>query len=303
MSRVDTRVRGLKDLAAGSRRLATQVKHLEDRYGGRPAEGSTASAEAHDTALGNPLWGDRPVEASDLHVVLLLASAADHLTLLSHGLVDRTASLITVGRGCLESAAKAAHLADVTLSTHQRTGLWFNELVLAIHQQAWSLQGYANFLPEHAAEAADRRQDLESMLQAAEAHGQWGVVTRPKQPWKAPHVGAKPSSVTDLVDRLLTTNNAGPRFGRAVYQVGSAVAHANAHGFSVAGLVNVEEDGLSYPGIPLTVRQVAIRHLPVIGGFFNATCRVGDRLGWNTDDLRRQWEGTYQQWADAAEGV
>jgi len=297
------RVRGLKDLAASSRRLVTEVKHLEGRYGGRPAAGSRAAVEANDTALGNPLWGERPIEASDLHVVLLLASAGDHLMLLSQGLVDRTASLVTAGRGCLESAAKAAWLADVTLSTHRRTGLWFNELVLAIHQQAWGLQGYADFLPEHAVEAADRRQYLELMLQAAEAHGQWGMVTRPGKPWKAPYVGEQPSSATSLVDRLLTTpDNAGPRFGRAVYQVGSAVAHANAHGFSVAGLVNVEEDGLSYPGTPLTVREVAIRHLPVIGGFFNATCRVVNRLGWNIDNVRWQWERTYQQWSDAAGG-
>jgi len=69
MSRVDMRVRGLKDLAASSRRLVTEVKHLEGRYGGRPAAGSRAAVEANDTALGNPLWGERPIEASDLHVV------------------------------------------------------------------------------------------------------------------------------------------------------------------------------------------------------------------------------------------
>lgn len=285
MSRVDLRARAIKDLALEARRLSGAVEELVHRHSALPAPDSRAAAEpgkAADRSVGDELWDLHPLRTADLQAVLLLELAADHLSLLSDALLKHHASTITVGRGCLEAAARAAYLSDPSLDVVERTRRWFNELVFGVHQQAHGLAGY-----DYPDDAAAKQEWIAKALTAAHKIAVWGEVTEPKKPYLAPYVGAQRPTISGLIDAILKVPD-GRRFGRVVYQLTSAVAHANAHGLNIAGLVTLNRDGVArYPADPLTASQIVVRHLPILGGFYNASLQVSSRMGWDEAPLQR----------------
>lgn len=291
MSKVDLRARAIKDLAQESRRLSGVVEELVRGHHARPAPDSRAAAEVSDRSTGSDLWDLEPVPTCDRQAVLLLRSASDHLSLLSYALLHHHASAMTLSRGCLEAAGKAAYTGDPSLDVAERTRRWFNELLLGVHEQAHGLAGYG--YPE---EAAAKRKWIAEALAAARNIAGWGEVVEPKNAYTAPYVGEPRPKISALIDALLEVPD-GRRFGRAVYQVNSAVAHANAHGLSIAGLVTVDADGVArYPADPLTASQIVVRHLPTLGGFYTASLRVANRMGWDEAPLRQAAKRALQRW-------
>lgn len=216
--------------------------------------------------------------------------------MLSDALLTHHASTITLGRAGLEAGAKAAYLADLGLELAERTRRWFNETIVAVHEQATALGGFKDLDM-----AAEKQTWIHNALAAASNIPAWGEVTVPKRGYKAPYVGAALPTVSEMIDDLLPVSD-GRRFGRAVYRVASAVAHANAHGLSVAGLVSADSGGgIQYPAQPLTPAQIATRHTPILGGFYNASLQVAGRMEWDDAPLRRVAESSLKRWLHTAE--
>ncbi|HET9081981.1 MAG TPA: hypothetical protein VFO01_15905 [Trebonia sp.] len=93
-----------------------------------------------------------------------------------------------------------------------------------------------------------------------------------------------------LIDHLLSTANT-PGFGSQQYRAVSAIAHAAPHAIGLVG------DGSD----PLTARDIAQRHLPMLGAFGLATLILCHRMGWDNHVLRVVYDKTLRLWLEAAE--
>lgn len=141
------------------------------------------------------------------------------------------------------------------------------------------------------AEAAVNARKADRILAAADGFG-WGQArpTLPPDYRRVAAIGNPRPRIMTLIDHLLSTANT-PGFGSQQYRAVSAIAHAAPHAIGLVG------DGSD----PLTARDIAQRHLPMLGAFGLATLILCHRMGWDNHVLRVVYDKTLRLWLEAAE--
>jgi hypothetical protein len=251
-----------------------------------PLSGGVADGEWQNTTFGDELWGRFPAVAADLRATIALRSAADHALAAAGCLTTRPFASLTLARAVIEASAVSAFLSDPEIEYAERCRRAVNEYLQALSEEARALAQDGQ-----SAEAAVNARKTDRILTAADGFG-WGQPrpTLPPDYRRVAAIGNPRPRIMTLIDDLLSTANT-PGFGSQQYRAVSAIAHAAPHAI---GLVGEGSD-------PLTARDIAQRHLPMLGAFGLAALMLCDRMGWDNQVLRVVYDKTLRLWLEAAE--
>jgi hypothetical protein len=251
-----------------------------------PRPDGVADGEWHDTTFGDELWGRFPAVAADFRATIALRSAADHALAAAGCLTTCPFASLTLARAVIEASAISAFLSDPELEYAERCRRAVNEYLLALSEEARALAQAGQ-----SAEAAVTARKVDRMLAAADGFG-WGQPrpTLPPDYRRIAAIGNPRPRIMTLIDDLLSTVTT-PGFGSQQYRAVSAIAHTAPHAIGLIG------DGSD----PLTARDIAQRHLPMLGAFGLATLILCDRMGWDNQILHVVYYKTLRLWLEAAE--
>jgi hypothetical protein len=250
-----------------------------------PATDGIAAEEWQDTTFGDELWGRFPAVAADLRATIALRSAADHALAAAGCLATRPFASLTLSRAVIEASAVSAFLSDPELEYAERCRRAVNEHLEALSEDARALAAAGQSV-----EAAVNARKVDRMLAAADGFG-WGQ-PRPLRPdyRNVAAIGNPRPRIMTLIDNLLSTDNT-PGFGSQQYRAVSAIAHTAPHAIGLIG------DGSD----PLTARDIAQRHLPILSAFGLAALTMCNRMGWDNRVLRVVYDKVLRLWLEAAE--
>lgn len=251
-----------------------------------PRSDGAADREWQDATFGDELWGRFPAVAADLRATIALRSAADHALAAAGCLTTRPFASLTLARAVIEASAVSAFLSDPELGYAERCRRAVNEYLQALSEEARALAQDGQ-----SAEAAVNARKADRILAAADGFG-WGQPrpTLPPDYRRVAAIGKPRPRIMTLIDDLLSTANT-PGFGSQQYRAVSAIAHAAPHAIGLVG------DGSE----SLTARDIAQRHLPLLGAFGLAALMLCDRMGWDNHVLHVVYDKTLRLWLEAAE--
>jgi hypothetical protein len=232
------------------------------------------------------LWGRFPAVAADLRATIALRSAADHALAAAGCLTTRPFASLTLARAVIEASAVSAFLSDPETEYGERCRRAVNEYLQALSEEARALAQDGQ-----SAEAAVNARKADRVLAATNGFG-WGQPRTTLSPdyRRIAAIGNPRPRIMTLIDDLLSTANT-PGFGSQQYRAVSAIAHAAPHAIRLVG------DGSE----PLTARDIAQRHLPMLGAFGLAALKLCHRMGWDNHVLRVVYDKTLRLWLEAAE--
>jgi hypothetical protein len=261
-----------------------------DREGGRWREDSTI---AQELATLDPELAHNVAEGARL-ALLGFVSALDHFAAM--GVLLRRGEIVlpvaTVCRGAIEAAALTYYLLDPAQPARERARRLLNERLVTLVET----RNVANRVGQPEA-AQQRTRRIAELLRAAEHSGE--SITRPKQAWRSPHVGAAPPSIPERVQALLATGD----LGRNLYHFLSATAHAASHGLAQY-LEEVEEpladDKIVTARIAIPPQSVALRYMAAPLGIASAGERLFTAFGWDTGSTLIPTQLCLAAWARVA---
>jgi len=250
-----------------------------------PETGGMADEEWEDTTFGDELWGRFPAAAGDYVATIALRSAADHALAAAGCLTTRPFASLTLARAVIEASAVSAYLSDPELEYAERSRRAVNTRLYALSEEARALAAAGQ-----SADAAVKERKIDCILAAADGFG-WGQPRRLSRDYRREAaIGNPRPGIMKLIDNLLSTvNTAG--FGSQQYRLVSAIAHTAPHGIGLIG------DGSD----PLTARDIAQRHLPILSAFGLAALTMCHRMGWDDRVLRAVYDKVLRLWLEAAE--
>ena len=140
------------------------------------------------------------------------------------------------------------------------------------------------------AELAATKAKIDCILAKADAFG-WGQRRSLSRDYRRDAaIGNPRPGIMKLIDNLLSTANT-PGFGSHQYRLVSAIAHTAPHAIGLIG------DGSD----PLTARDIAERHLPMLSAFGLAALTMCHRMGWDDRVLSAVYDKVLRLWLEAAE--
>jgi hypothetical protein len=251
-----------------------------------PFPGGIADEEWQDATFGDELWGRFPAVAADLRAMFALRSAADHALAASGCLTTRPFASLTLARAVIEASAVSVFLLDPEIEYAERCRRAVNEYLQALSREARMLAQDGRL-----ADAAVNAAKTDHILAAADGFG-WGQArpTQPPEYRRVAAIGTSRPKIMTLIDDLLSTDST-PGFGSQQYRAVSAIAHAAPHAIGLVG------DGSE----PLTARDIAQRHLPLLAAFGTAARTLCDRMGWDSRVLLIVYDKTLRPWLETAE--
>ena len=255
-----------------STRLRRAVRALES---GKPSSGSAVAKPAAESraAIENdddtlPGWDGPIARGANAYARILCISASDHLMEMANSLESTNSgvfSVYTLGRGVLETAARASYLLDPTIEVRERVQRYINELLHNINESRRLLVGLDS--------------NTEQVTEFEQANG--FDITQPKkssEPWRIDD--GRPSSMA-----LAGLTAVKVEHGRASYRFLSSIAHGAEHG--LLGLLP-REDGATAMLEKRSDKQ-AFYLLNAVTAYTLMGNRFLDHYGWDQS-----------QWAQAA---
>jgi len=265
------------DLGKTLARFAAELGDLF-RKNEMPAAGSPADRESDGEPYAGA-WGAGPSREVFATVAMSSASCADHLTVASHVLSERSGlhSVYTLSRGALEAAAKACYLTEPGIDPLERIRRHMNLALLALREDARMHRR----IPGAEAAAKVARHDAREDVIGSVGQSFGLTFTKAKRDNQA-HLGEKPRGAMTMIEQCAP----GAPALRSAYQLLSSVAHSQWNGHSLLlARTRAEACGRVSLQLNAALRDMAI-HLfaaPLCGAVLAERLRW--YLGWDCDDL------------------
>jgi len=279
-----------------SRGLLDAIREVMREFYYKAAPGSPVSADGAQPHYRETIWQGELLEQSDVQAQMSLLASLQHMSLALQDEGRRPAAFIVLLRAALEAVASASFLTSPDISIPERARRGLNEMLHAAFQQWKTLEDYGLH-----AEAAVKLQTLNSWLATAAGYSELGQINRAHERSrpKAPYVGADRPTIASMIDYLFPTGD-NRRFGRWLYSVVSAPAHARPHGFAITGGLKLLPDGRQAidQEAQLTDDSVTRFAITVISAIFTATKSVFTRYGWPIENIEEMTNDVFSHWVE-----